>query len=102
MQRGKQVHYCYTEKELRQQVDSAPDPDKVGVQRYKGLGEMNPEQLWMTTMDPANRILKKVELDDDLLADEYFDILMGERVEPRREFITTNANSAKNVDLYAG
>ena len=102
VQRGKQVHYCYTEKELRQQVDSAPDPDKVGVQRYKGLGEMNPEQLWMTTMDPANRILKKVELDDDLLADEYFDILMGERVEPRREFITTNANSAKNVDLYAG
>ena len=102
VQRGKQVHYCYTEKELRQQVDGAPDPDKVGVQRYKGLGEMNPEQLWMTTMDPANRILKKVELDDDLLADEYFDILMGERVEPRREFITTNANSAKNVDLYAG
>ena len=102
VQRGKQVHYCYTEKELRQQVDGVPDPDKVGVQRYKGLGEMNPEQLWMTTMDPANRILKKVELDDDLLADEYFDILMGERVEPRREFITTNANSAKNVDLYAG
>ena len=99
VQKGKQVHYCYTDRELRQQVDSAPDPAKVGVQRYKGLGEMNPEQLWETTMDPANRILKKVELDDDLLADEYFDILMGDKVEPRRDFITANAHEVKNLDV---
>ena len=99
VQKGKQVHYCYTESELRHHVDSAPDPDKVGVQRYKGLGEMNPSQLWETTMDPANRILKKVELDDDLLADEYFDILMGDKVEPRREFITANAHQVKNLDV---
>ena len=99
VQKGKQVHYCYTEKELRQQVDSAPDPSKVGVQRYKGLGEMNPGQLWETTMDPANRILKKVELDDDLLADEYFDILMGDKVEPRRDFITANAHEVRNLDV---
>ncbi|MBQ9528389.1 MAG: DNA topoisomerase (ATP-hydrolyzing) subunit B [Fretibacterium sp.] len=99
VQRGKQIHYCYTDRELRQQVDSAPDPSKVGVQRYKGLGEMNPEQLWETTMDPANRILKKVELDDDLLADEYFDILMGDKVEPRRDFITANAHEVKNLDV---
>ena len=99
VQRGKQVDYCYTERELRQHVDSAPDPSKVSVQRYKGLGEMNPGQLWETTMDPANRILKKVELDDDLLADEYFDILMGDKVEPRRDFITANAHEVKNLDV---
>ena len=60
---------------------------------------MNPEQLWETTMDPANRILKKVELDDNLLADEYFDILMGDKVEPRRQFIITNAHTVKNLDV---
>ncbi|MBQ9564067.1 MAG: DNA topoisomerase (ATP-hydrolyzing) subunit B [Synergistaceae bacterium] len=99
VQKGKQVSYCYTDRELRIQVDSAPDPSKVGVQRYKGLGEMNPEQLWETTMDPANRILKKVELDDNLLADEYFDILMGDKVEPRRDFITANAHEVRNLDV---
>ena len=96
---GKTVNYCYTDRELRQHVDSAPDPAKVSVQRYKGLGEMNPEQLWDTTMNPANRILKKVELDDSFLADEYFDILMGDKVEPRREFIISNAHEVKNLDV---
>ena len=99
VQYGKTVNYCYTDKELRYHVDNAPDPSKVTVQRYKGLGEMNPEQLWDTTMNPENRILKQVELDDDLLANEYFDILMGERVEPRREFIVTNAHEVKNLDV---
>ncbi|MBQ7561659.1 MAG: DNA topoisomerase (ATP-hydrolyzing) subunit B [Synergistaceae bacterium] len=99
VQYGKTVNYCYTDKELRSHVDNAPDPSKVTVQRYKGLGEMNPEQLWDTTMNPANRILKQVELDDNLLADEYFDILMGEKVEPRREFIITNAHKVKNLDV---
>ncbi len=99
VQSGKTVNYCYTDKELRQHVDGAPDPSKVSVQRYKGLGEMNPEQLWETTMNPQNRILKKVELDDNFLADEYFDILMGDKVEPRREFIIANAHEVKNLDV---
>ena len=102
VQKGKgknDVIYCYTDKELREHVDSAADPSKVAVQRYKGLGEMNPDQLWDTTMNPANRILKHVELDNDLLADEYFDILMGDRVEPRREFIVSNAHLVKNLDV---
>ncbi len=99
VQSGKEVNYCYTDRELRNHVDNAPDPSKVSVQRYKGLGEMNPEQLWETTMDPANRILKQVELDDNLLADEYFDILMGDKVEPRRDFIVTNAREVKNLDI---
>ncbi len=60
---------------------------------------MNPEQLWDTTMNPSNRILKHIELDNDLLADEYFDILMGDRVEPRRDFITANAHMVKNLDV---
>ena len=99
VQSGKTVNYCYTDKELRELVDNAPDPSKVSIQRYKGLGEMNPEQLWETTMSPDNRILKKIELDDNFLADEYFDILMGEKVEPRREFIIANAHEAKNIDV---
>ena len=99
VQSGKTVNYCYTDKELRSIVDNAADPSKVSVQRYKGLGEMNPEQLWETTMSPANRILKKIELDDNFLADEYFDILLGEKVEPRREFIIANAHEAKNIDV---
>ena len=99
VQYGKNINYCYTDKELREHIDKAPDPSKVSVQRYKGLGEMNPEQLWETTMDPANRILKQVELDDNFLADEYFDILMGEKVEPRREFIIAHAHEVKNLDV---
>jgi DNA gyrase subunit B len=98
VQKGKQVNYCYTEKELRGYVDGAGEA-KVGVQRYKGLGEMNPGQLWETTMDPVNRVLKRVDIDDDVLADEYFDILMGDKVEPRRDFITSNAHEVKNLDV---
>jgi DNA gyrase subunit B len=98
VQRGKQVNYCYTEKELRTYVDAAGEA-KVGIQRYKGLGEMNPGQLWETTMDPDNRVLKRIDIDDDVLADEYFDILMGDKVEPRREFITSYAHEVKNLDV---
>ena len=98
VQRGKKVDYCYTEKELRSYVDGAGET-KVGIQRYKGLGEMNPGQLWETTMDPQNRTLKCINVNDDVLADEYFDILMGDKVEPRREFITSYAHEVKNLDV---
>jgi DNA gyrase subunit B len=98
VQKGKQVNYCYTEKELRGFVDAVGEA-KVGVQRYKGLGEMNPSQLWETTMDPENRVLKRIDIEDDVLADEYFDILMGDKVEPRRDFITSYAHEVKNLDV---
>ena len=72
---------------------------KIDVQRYKGLGEMNPEELWETTMDPARRVLLKVSVEDALKADEIFDRLMGSDVEPRRRFIQTHARSVRNLDV---
>ena len=97
VQEGKAIHYCFSDKELKTLTDKASK--RVSVQRYKGLGEMNPEQLWETTMDPANRIIKRVEVDDAVTADELFGILMGDAVEPRREFIETHAKEVRNLDI---
>ena len=96
--RGIQDVYCYTDEELDVELEKI-GRDNVSIQRYKGLGEMNPEQLWETTMNPENRILVKVTMEDAMKADRIFNILMGDEIEPRREFIQANAKFVKNLDV---
>jgi DNA gyrase subunit B len=125
IQRGKEIYYAYTDEQKNEilkknlnikQVDQVKEgmeddaeknneedkknkPSGVSIQRYKGLGEMNPQQLWETTMDPVSRLLLQVTIEDAARADETFAILMGSDVAPRKKFISTHAKSVKNLDV---
>ncbi|RKZ20988.1 DNA topoisomerase (ATP-hydrolyzing) subunit B [bacterium] len=98
IKKGKEEYYAYSDEEL-EEILKKIGKDGVQIQRYKGLGEMNPEQLWRTTMDPERRILKRVTLQDAEEAERIFTVLMGEKVEPRKEFIEKNARFVRNLDV---
>jgi DNA gyrase subunit B len=97
IKKGKDIQYAYSDSELAKKLENI-DREKVEIQRYKGLGEMNPEQLWETTMDPAKRTILQVTIEDAIRSEEMFSILMGDKVEPRREFINRYAKDVRNLD----
>lgn len=98
VKKGKESWYLYSDNELDSLLNKI-GRDGIAVQRYKGLGEMNPEQLWETTMNPETRTVLRVNLEDAMAADEIFSILMGDKVEPRRKFIEENASKVRNLDI---
>ena len=97
IQKGRKIDYVYSDDEKEKLLQEVGE--NVSIQRYKGLGEMNPKQLWGTTMDPKTRTLKKITIEDAVQADEMFKVLMGDEVEPRREFIMEHAKEVKELDV---
>jgi DNA gyrase subunit B len=98
IKKGREQWYLYSDAEMDNLLNRI-GREGISVQRYKGLGEMNPEQLWETTMNPEGRTILQVQLEDAIAADEIFSILMGDKVEPRRKFIEDNAARVRNLDI---